>query len=78
MGKILKFLSVYLYGTVHDNTCKSSIPISLMNAIPGTGIVQIRDAPDSVFAGYLVMAGCRISGRILGLTTIFSVKYQIN
>jgi hypothetical protein len=39
-----------------------------------------RDAPDTVFAGYPAnpKAGYRISGRILGLTTIFLVKYQIN
>jgi hypothetical protein len=45
-----------------------------------------RDALDTVFAGYPVhpKAGYRISGkgrisgRILGLTTIFLVKYQIN
>jgi hypothetical protein len=38
------------------------------------------DAPDTVFAGYPanLKAGYRISGRILGLTTIFLVKYQIN
>jgi hypothetical protein len=52
-----------------------------------TGI-PIRDAPDTVFAGYpanpkagyqiSARAGYRISGRILGLATIFLVKYQIN
>jgi hypothetical protein len=55
------------------------------------GAVGSRDAPDTVFAGYpayqkpdtgypagyAVRAGYRISGRILGLTTIFLVKYQI-
>jgi hypothetical protein len=46
--------------------------------------VRFRDAPDTgtVFAGYPTnpKAGYRISGRILGLTTIFLVKYryQIN
>jgi DNA polymerase sigma len=37
-------------------------------------LVQVcnRDAPDTVFAGY------RISGRLLGLMTIFLVKYQIS
>jgi hypothetical protein len=44
-----------------------------------------RDAPDTVLpdirfiqkpdTGYPVRAGYRISGRILGLTTIFLVKY---
>jgi hypothetical protein len=45
-------------------------------------IQKIRDAPDTDFAGYPagypVRAGYRISGRILGLITIFLVKYQIN
>jgi hypothetical protein len=56
--------------------------------------LDTRDAPDTVFAeisgqpgirqiqkpdtGYPVRAGYRISGRILGLTTIFLVKYQMN
>jgi hypothetical protein len=37
----------------------------------------VRDAPDSVFAGYPAnpKAGYRITGRILGLTTMFLVKY---
>jgi hypothetical protein len=53
-----------------------------------TGIlsVNIRDAPDTVFAGYPtnpnagypVRAGYRIFGRIFGLTILFLVKYQIN
>jgi hypothetical protein len=41
-------------------------------------MLYIRDAPDTVFAGYQagypVRAGYRISGRILGLTTIFLVN----
>jgi hypothetical protein len=45
-------------------------------------MVVIKDAPDTVFAGYPAnpKAGYRISGkgRILGLTTTFLVKYQIN
>jgi hypothetical protein len=44
--------------------------------------INSRDAPDTVFAGYPanpkagypVRAGYRISGRILGLTTIFYGK----
>jgi hypothetical protein len=44
------------------------------------------EAPDTVFAGYTanpkagyrISGKGRISGRILGLTTIFLVKYQIN
>jgi hypothetical protein len=41
--------------------------------------VHTRDAPDTVFAGYPAnpKAGYRISGRILGVTTIFLIKYQI-
>jgi hypothetical protein len=41
---------------------------------------DIRPAgyPANPKAGYPVRAGYRISGRILGLTTIFLVKYQIN
>jgi hypothetical protein len=62
-------------------------------------VINIRDAPDTIFAGYTagrisgrpdirliqkpdtgypVRAGYWISGRILGLTTIFLVKHQIN
>jgi hypothetical protein len=49
-----------------------------------------RDAPDTDFAGYpakpkagyrisgRISGKGRISGRILGLTNIFLVKYQIN
>jgi hypothetical protein len=41
--------------------------------------ISNRDAPDTVFAGYLVnpKAGYRISSRILDFTTIFLVKYQV-
>jgi hypothetical protein len=48
--------------------------------------VKYRDAPDTVFAGYpanskagyRISGKSRISGRILGLATIFLVKYYIN
>jgi hypothetical protein len=41
---------------------------------------KIRDAPDTVFAGYPAnpKAGNLISGRILGLKAIFLLKYQMN
>jgi hypothetical protein len=56
-------------------------------AHPGTEAVlririRARDAPDTgtVFAGYPAnpKVGYRISGRILGLTAIFLVKYLLN
>jgi hypothetical protein len=37
--------------------------------------IRLIKKPDT---GYPVRAGYRISGRILSLTTIFLVKYQIN
>jgi hypothetical protein len=45
-------------------------------------VLKIRDAPDTVFAGYPAnpKAGYRISGkgRILDLISIFLVNYQIS
>jgi hypothetical protein len=58
---------------------------SRANFSPYLAEAAIRDAPDTVFAGYLAgrisgstKAKYQISGRILGFTTIFLVKYLIN
>jgi hypothetical protein len=41
--------------------------------------IQLIQKPDTGYpAGYLVRARYRISSQILGLATIFLVKYQIN
>jgi hypothetical protein len=47
-----------------------------LSSLPDIRVIQ---KPDTEYpAGYTVRAGYRISGRILGLKTIFLIKYQMN
>jgi hypothetical protein len=71
-----------LTGFLFVSYAEICVPSALFNAflimkhrllfLPDIRLIQ---KPDT---GYPVRAGYRISGRILGLTYIFVVKYQIN